>query len=95
MLKRKLLYTAITRAKEKLILIGDLGSFKYGVERTESLRQSVLKQKIIDRVLSKDNILAQKDTTSRRIKINNPNIPFEYLGEDLNSVLTPYDFMDK
>ncbi len=31
MLKRKLLYTGVTRAKEKLIFFGDLSAFKYGV----------------------------------------------------------------
>ena len=32
MLYNKLVYTAITRAKEKLILIGDPNSFVYGVQ---------------------------------------------------------------
>lgn len=93
MLKRKLLYTAITRAKEKLILIGDIGSFKYGVERTEASRQSILKQKIIDRILLKEDKVIKKE--EKRIKINNPNIPFDYLGEDIDLSLSPYDFMEK
>jgi len=95
MLKRKLLYTAITRAKEKLILIGDISSFKYGVEKTEAARQSVLKQKIIDKVLSNDETINVEVLTDNRIKINRPDIPFEYLGEDLTNPLSPYDFMDK
>ena len=95
MLKRKLLYTAITRAKEKLIIIGDINSFKYGVERTEDSRQSVLKQKIIDKILLKSEKITKKETKPKRIKIDNPEIPFDYLGEDLNESLSPYDFMDK
>lgn len=95
MLKKKLLYTAITRAKEKLILIGDINSFKYGVERTEASRQSDLRQKIIDRVLSKEVKDESKTIVDTKVKINNPDIPFDYLGEDINLELSPYDFMDK
>ena len=94
MLKRKLLYTAITRAKEKLIIIGDLSSFKYGVERSEAPRQSVLKQKIIDNILSKERITITEVKTDRRTKIMNSDIPFDYLGEDINLALSPYDFME-
>lgn len=94
MLKRKLLYTAITRAKEKLILIGDISAFKYGVERTESSRQSVLKNIVIDKILSNDKIEVKK-REEKRIKINDSSIPFEYLGEEINDALSPYDFMDK
>jgi len=94
MLKRKLLYTAITRAKEKLILIGDISALKYGVERTEASRQSVLKELIIDKILSSDKPDIKK-TVVKREKINDSSIPFEYLGEEINEKLSPYDFMDK
>ena len=30
-----------------------------------------------------------------RKKINDSSIPFEYLGEEINEELSPYDFMDK
>jgi exodeoxyribonuclease V alpha subunit len=95
MLKRKLLYTAITRAKDKLILIGDLSAFKYGVERTESSRQSILKQKIIDGVLLKEEKVNIKSEKNKGIRIVNTDIPFDYLGEDIDKTLSPYDFMDK
>ena len=86
MLKRKLLYTAITRAKEKLILIGDISALKYGVERTEASRQSVLKELIIDKILSSDKPDIKK-TVVKREKINDSSIPFEYLGEEINEKL--------
>ncbi len=95
MLKRKLLYTAITRAKDKLIIIGDLSAFKYGVERTESSRQSILKQKIIDGVLLKEEKVNIKSEKNKGIRIVNTDIPFDYLGEDIDKTLSPYDFMDK
>jgi exodeoxyribonuclease V alpha subunit len=44
MLKRKLLYTAVTRAKEKLILIGEFGALKRGILGIESNRKTFLNQ---------------------------------------------------
>jgi exodeoxyribonuclease V alpha subunit len=90
MLKRKLLYTAITRAKEKLILIGDVNVFKYGVESIEAERQSTLKDRIITRVLSKENPVEDKVKTH---VIKDPSIPFDTLGEVWDGDLSPYDFM--
>jgi exodeoxyribonuclease V alpha subunit len=93
MLKRKLLYTGITRAKEKLILIGDLTALKYGVERVEAPRQSVLSDKIVEKILNEESEKVLK--SDKRMKINDPDIPFEYLGEDIELDISPYDFMDK
>ncbi len=93
MLKRKLLYTGVTRAKEKLILIGDLTALKYGVERVEALRQSVLNDKIIDKILSKES--PKNEEIKKKNKIDDPNIPFDYLGENLENNMSPYDFMDE
>ncbi len=93
MLKRKLLYTGVTRAKEKLILIGDLSALKYGVEKVEAPRQSVLSDKIIDRILN-NNVEIKKETPNL-IKINDPEIPFDYLGEETDDSITPYSFMEE
>jgi len=90
MLKRKLLYTGITRAKEKLFLIGDINAFKYGVESIEAERQSVLKERIAERVLT-NNVTEKK---AKLIYINDPQIPFETLGEELEEGITPYSFME-
>ncbi|MBN2541040.1 MAG: ATP-dependent RecD-like DNA helicase [Bacilli bacterium] len=43
MLKRKLLYTAVTRAKEKLILIGDFEAYKRGVLGQDTPRNTLLR----------------------------------------------------
>ena len=44
MLKRKLLYTAITRAKEKLILLGDFEAYRRGVLGMDTPRHTILKE---------------------------------------------------
>ena len=46
MLKRKLIYTGITRSKEKLILLGDINMLKFAVSRVEQNRKTILKQEI-------------------------------------------------
>lgn len=46
MLKRKLIYTAITRAKKTLLLIGDPAAMQYGIRRIEIERRTILKEEI-------------------------------------------------
>ncbi len=48
MLKRKLLYTAVTRAKEMLVLIGDFQAFKRGVLGMDRKRNTLLNQFLSD-----------------------------------------------
>ncbi len=80
MLKRKLLYTAATRAKEKLIIIGDLNALKMGLNTIEANRQTSL-------ALRLNNVF------DKRKKIADPDIPFDYLGEENMEGITPYSFM--
>jgi exodeoxyribonuclease V alpha subunit len=96
MLKRKLLYTAITRAKKKLILIGELSSFEYGVKNVEDERQSTLKEDIIFEILHKTSKMNKVEITpsNNEIKIDDPMIPFDTFGEDIGDV-SPYDFLEK
>lgn len=46
MFARNLLYTAITRAKEKLILVGDLESFRRSISKVAQNRLTTLKQRL-------------------------------------------------
>jgi exodeoxyribonuclease V alpha subunit len=89
MLKRKLLYTGITRAKEKLLLFGNVDALEYGVKRLEDERQSTLKQQLINAIL---------EPSSNQIKESKKalpsDLPFDTLGEDLNGI-SPYDFLDE
>lgn len=86
MLKRKLLYTGITRAKEKLIVIGDYAAFQYGVQRVEDERNSILKDKLVQAIIEEEPKTSSK-------KILDPDIPFDELGELLDPNITPYSFM--
>jgi exodeoxyribonuclease V alpha subunit len=79
MLKRKLIYTAITRAKEKLVIIGDLEAFYQGLYDVEKSRQTSLSLRL--------------SPISNKKKINDPDIPFDELGEINMEGITPYSFM--
>ena len=79
MLKRKLIYTAITRAKEKLYIVGDIDAFYQGLKEIEANRQTSLSLRFVKK--------------STRKKINDPEIPFDDLGEINMEGITPYSFM--
>ena len=54
MLYKKLIYTAVTRAKRRLILIGEKNAFLYGVNNTsEVVRKTTLKERLLDYVYKK------------------------------------------
>ena len=102
MLQRKLLYTGVTRAKEKLILMGDLASFTYGVKRVNDMRQSVLKDLISEAVLSSEEKApikkvkeSQRSLKKAVIYIKDPESAFDTLGEVLDDTISPYSFMDE
>jgi exodeoxyribonuclease V alpha subunit len=88
MLNKKLLYTAVTRAKEKLIVLGDPDAFKYGLSQHGKDRQSLLPEVI-------QSILNDTNTTSETVRmIDDPTIPFDTLGEEIDEDITPYSFLD-
>ena len=43
MLTKKIIYTAITRAREKLIVVGNLDSFTHGIQKIDRTRVTALK----------------------------------------------------
>ena len=48
MLAKNLIYTAITRAKQKLVIVGDYNAFLYGISNTNyKVRKTTLKEKLI------------------------------------------------
>lgn len=54
MLKRKLLYTGVTRAKEMLILIGDFESYRRGVLGQDRKRNTLLKAFLEDAIIDQE-----------------------------------------
>jgi len=56
MLKRKLIYTAITRAKNLLVIVGDANELVRGIGLIEKPRQTILKDLIIQNLKQNKNI---------------------------------------
>lgn len=84
MLKRKLIYTAITRAKKKLIILGDLKCLDDAILRIDLERQTTLSFRINN----------SNNKSNNFEKILDPEIPFDTFGEYDMEGITPYTFMD-
>jgi exodeoxyribonuclease V alpha subunit len=81
MLRRNLLYTAITRSKQFLILCGEEDAFRMGVEREEDIiRKTTLKE----RLQTMEDSVPEDDAPIDLMKVD-PMIGMEGI--------TPYDFM--
>ena len=99
MLRRNLLYTGITRAKNFLILCGDPEVFKFGVERTDDLQRLTT---------LKDRLVLEEETTENSEEVT--EVPIDEVVVDATFLaaenyhlvdpligmkgITPYDFME-
>ncbi len=81
MLRKKIIYTAITRAKKKLILLGNMNTLTESLKSPEPIRQTGLLGRLSSGLLDENKIL---DST----------IPFDTLGEYDMDGITPYSFME-
>ena len=62
LMNRNLLYTAITRAKQLVVLVGDLKAVQFMINNNKSFeRYSLLKRRIMDIMESEDDVLIQKE----------------------------------
>ena len=82
MLRKKIIYTAVTRAKSKLIILGKQQSLEGAIHQGEYLRQTALYNRIEDRPTVVDE------------RIFDPDIPFDTFGEYDMDGITPYTFME-
>lgn len=82
MFKRKLIYTAITRAKKMLVLVGDVNAYQRGINLVEALRSTILKKLIIENL------------NNNEITIDDETSAFQTIGEIETDIkdISPYDF---
>lgn len=91
MLRRNLIYTAITRSKQSLILCGEEEALRMGVERAdEQSRQTTLSQKLQEMITVKE--------PEEELPVDGTTLSAEELLMQVNPMigmenLTPYDFM--
>ncbi|MCH3965276.1 MAG: ATP-dependent RecD-like DNA helicase [Clostridium sp.] len=68
-MNRNLLYTAITRAKQMVVLVGDLKALKFMIDNNRSFeRYSLLKNRIMDIMESEEDVTLGKDEFPGREK---------------------------
>lgn len=83
MLKKRIMYTGVTRAKKKLIFLGKLEALENAIHQRDYQRQTSLYQYLN----FSNNVLVDN-------KIFDPTIPFDTLGEYDMDGITPYSFME-
>lgn len=87
MLRKNLLYTAITRSKQFLILCGEESSFKMGIQREDDQqRRTTLLEKLTENLAQEDSSFEKLELTEDTIYLIDPMIGMENV--------TPHDFMD-
>ena len=79
MLERNLIYTAITRAKSKLILLGELQAFDYAVKHIGTARKTYLIERFKDLVDSADQTSPAPSETT-----NQEDSPLSYILTEEN-----------
>ena len=89
MLKRKLIYTAITRAKKTLMLIGDVSTLRKGIYQFELSRKTILKNKIIELLHTNTDELETKEIS---LQIDDEESAFDTIGEKELGTFTFDDF---
>lgn len=105
MLRRNLLYTGITRAKNFLILCGDAEVFKFGIERNDDLaRLTSLKERLSEEAVSVTEPTVENEdneVTDELIEGNDQEISLTASNHltihplvGMNGT-TPYDFLEK
>jgi exodeoxyribonuclease V alpha subunit len=90
MLRRNLIYTAITRSKQSLILCGEEEALRMGIERAdEQSRQTTLSEKLQEmisvKILEEESETEETLSAEEKLMLVNPMIGMENV--------TPYDFM--
>lgn len=96
MLKKKLVYTAVTRAKEKLILVGSSNVFINSLYQEEVTRQTNLSNFINPNTLNTEVNEFEEDSNiiNNQIIIDDPISAFNFIGETNMEGVNPYNFMD-
>src|SRR5699024_4648866 len=102
MLRRNLLYTAVTRAKRLLIMVGDRSAFERSIKDQSSERKTTLKQRIFTTFKIK-----VEETSDKSEKESEQQTPIDYrltmdmiMNNAINPMIgmeniTPKDFLEK
>lgn len=98
MLRKKLIYTAITRSKQFLILCGEEEALRQGVERTQDHERNTTLLEKLQQAFSEDDVVV----SNPEMVGEDNNVAQNYLNKLLSAdpmigmeSITPYDFMGR
>lgn len=99
MLKRKLIYTAITRAKEFLIMIGNIEALRKGIVQIEDKRKTKLQDRLHE-IMKNPNKIYDNDSAFSEISDKTDVSISDFLDQEMQDLeemenISPYDFMEK
>lgn len=93
MLRKNLLYTAITRSKQSLFMCGDLDAFMEGIQtKATNVRYTTLEQYTIEKIGVLENKQAT-DTEHTLLDTEEDSIATLPIEAEEEDTLSPYDFM--
>ena len=84
MLKKKLIYTAITRAKKYLIMLGNIDAIRKGIVSIEEKRHTKLQERI-KTLINDPNAILDADSAFDKIVLEN----------EIEKDISPYDFKEE
>lgn len=90
MLYRKLIYTAITRAKQSLIVCGEMDAYRLAISRDATHKRQTLLQDMF----KGSEAAAGEGEVLAGAPILDEDIPFDSIGEMGMENVTPYDFLE-
>ena len=110
MLKRKLIYTAITRAKKYLIMLGNIEALRKGIVQIEEKRKTKLQDRLHEMIVNGNIIFDQNSAFSevKEEKLDSVSIS-DFMDKSMEEItskdkeqidlfemenISPYDFMD-
>src|SRR5699024_10298495 len=100
MLRKNLLYTAITRSKQSLILCGEMDEFLKGIETLDTnTRYTTLQERLAIKIsdttkaVTNSNVEMNETIEVEQQKSENEEIKLEINPEIEDDGLSPYDFM--
>lgn len=100
MLKRKLIYTAITRAKKYLIMLGNIEAIRKGIIQIEDKRKTKLQDRIHS-MIENGNIIMDTESAFNEIKEEileevsiHDFLNSEKIDQEEMENISPYDFLD-
>ncbi len=93
MLQRNLIYTAITRSKSKLILLGELSAFDYAVKNSGTIRKTYLKERFEPEGVTEGSEVTENQSNQEQ-QVAQTSDPKAATPSPQSPILTPDNYLE-